>query len=225
MRPRLLSDEEGMSTELDQLLSRLGLDGYRVLKRAPREALREQRREAWRTNRPPTPRKEKPRCGARTRGARGGRPCQAAGIGAGGRCKYHGGMSTGPLTEAGKARALSNLKQFRRPAADKPEAVKEAPAMRVRIVRRADVAVVNEQRQVAAERQNTREVRREITRGRPGEVRHGVESFDNGATVAFDPTRNKFVIFDSAGELHGFRQDREAARALAQSLKRKEFMP
>jgi len=214
-----------MSSDLDQLLSRLGLNGYRVLRPSTREMRSEQRREEWRTNRPPAERKEKPRCGARTRGERGGRPCQAAGIGAGGRCKNHGGMSTGPLTEAGKARARANLKQFREPQTPTVEAHKEAAAMRVRIVRRADVAHVTEQHQVAAERQNARDVRRETTHGRPGDVRHAPETFDNGATVAFDPTRKKFAILDSAGELHGFRQNREAARAFAQTLKRKELMP
>lgn len=42
-------------------------------------------------------------CGARTKNF-GGRPCQAQGIGRGGKCKFHGGMSTGARTEAGKQR-------------------------------------------------------------------------------------------------------------------------
>ena len=33
---------------------------------------------------------------------------------ANGRCKLHGGMSTGPKTAEGKARALANLKQNRK---------------------------------------------------------------------------------------------------------------
>lgn len=41
------------------------------------------------------------RCGARTRK---GTPCQAQGRGRGGKCKYHGGMSTGPRTAEGKQR-------------------------------------------------------------------------------------------------------------------------
>jgi hypothetical protein len=44
---------------------------------------------------------DRPRCGAKTRK---GTPCQAAGIGRGGRCKFHGGMSTGPRTSEGRAR-------------------------------------------------------------------------------------------------------------------------
>ena len=40
-------------------------------------------------------------CGARTRR---GAACQAKGDGRGGRCKFHGGKSTGPRTEAGRAK-------------------------------------------------------------------------------------------------------------------------
>jgi hypothetical protein len=39
------------------------------------------------------------RCGARTRS---GEPCRAPGNGAGGRCKLHGGKSTGPRSKKGK---------------------------------------------------------------------------------------------------------------------------
>ncbi|MGC9162995.1 MAG: HGGxSTG domain-containing protein [Thiomonas sp.] len=35
------------------------------------------------------------------------------GDGRGGRCKLHGGMSTGPKTETGKRRALEALKRYR----------------------------------------------------------------------------------------------------------------
>ena len=41
------------------------------------------------------------RCGARTRS---GRPCKAKGYGKGGRCKNHGGMSTGARTAEGRAK-------------------------------------------------------------------------------------------------------------------------
>lgn len=40
-------------------------------------------------------------CGAKTRT---GKPCQRRGNGAGGRCPNHGGMSTGPRTQAGRQR-------------------------------------------------------------------------------------------------------------------------
>jgi hypothetical protein len=43
---------------------------------------------------------------------RDGQPCQGRALD-NGRCKYHGGLSTGPRTRRGKARALANLKQFR----------------------------------------------------------------------------------------------------------------
>ena len=49
------------------------------------------------------------RCRAKTRL---GRPCRRKGL-ANGRCRNHGGMSTGPKSPEGKLRALANLKQFR----------------------------------------------------------------------------------------------------------------
>ena len=48
------------------------------------------------------------RCGAKTRK---GRPCRCKGM-KNGRCKFHGGMSTGPRTPEGRRRALLNLKQY-----------------------------------------------------------------------------------------------------------------
>jgi hypothetical protein len=60
---------------------------------------------------PPRYRLERPRCGAKTRK---GTPCQAAGIGRGGRCKFHGGMSTGARTPEGRQRqALARAKWAR----------------------------------------------------------------------------------------------------------------
>ncbi|WP_373280597.1 HGGxSTG domain-containing protein [Methylomonas koyamae] len=47
-------------------------------------------------------------CGAKTRA---GTPCQQKAIFANGRCKWHGGCSTGPKTEAGKQRAALNGKR------------------------------------------------------------------------------------------------------------------
>jgi len=44
-------------------------------------------------------------CGAKTRA---GSPCKLTSIFINGRCKLHGGMSTGPTTKAGKARAGQN---------------------------------------------------------------------------------------------------------------------
>lgn len=50
-------------------------------------------------------------CGARRR--RDGKPCRALNVPGRDRCKWHGGMSTGPRTPEGKARALANLRQNR----------------------------------------------------------------------------------------------------------------
>jgi hypothetical protein len=53
-------------------------------------------------------------CGAYARST--GKPCQAAGNGRGGRCRNHGGMSTGPRTTQGMRRVTLNLPQFRKTA-------------------------------------------------------------------------------------------------------------
>jgi hypothetical protein len=50
---------------------------------------------------PPRYNRDKPRCGAKTRK---GTPCQAQGNGRGGRCRNHGGMSTGARTPEGRER-------------------------------------------------------------------------------------------------------------------------
>ncbi len=49
------------------------------------------------------------RCGAKTRRRT---PCQRKAL-RNGRCRNHGGMSTGPRTPEGRLRALANLRQFR----------------------------------------------------------------------------------------------------------------
>jgi len=50
-------------------------------------------------------------CGAKTRQ---GTPCKNTRIYKNGRCKNHGGLSTGPRTEEGKAKALANLKKTKK---------------------------------------------------------------------------------------------------------------
>jgi len=45
------------------------------------------------------------RCGAKTRA---GTPCKLNSLYGNGRCKYHGGLSTGATTEAGKAKVAKN---------------------------------------------------------------------------------------------------------------------
>lgn len=44
-------------------------------------------------------------CGAKTRR---GHPCRISDLYANGRCKFHGGLSTGPKTKRGKARSARN---------------------------------------------------------------------------------------------------------------------
>lgn len=55
-----------------------------------------------------TPRKV---CGAETRS---GTPCQNTRLYSSGRCKNHGGLSTGPRTPEGKARSLAALPWFKK---------------------------------------------------------------------------------------------------------------
>ena len=50
-------------------------------------------------------------CGARRR--RDGQPCQGLSVPGKRRCKWHGGASTGPRTDEGRARSISNLRQYR----------------------------------------------------------------------------------------------------------------
>lgn len=50
------------------------------------------------------PRRQSDVCGAKTRT---GSPCQCKPVKLGGRCKYHGGLSTGPRTPEGKARVVA----------------------------------------------------------------------------------------------------------------------
>jgi hypothetical protein len=49
------------------------------------------------------------RCGAFARST--GKPCRMKAL-ANGRCRLHGGLSTGPKTSEGKQKALMNLKQY-----------------------------------------------------------------------------------------------------------------
>jgi len=63
---------------------------------------------------PTTPKKLRPRCGAR---CRDGHPCQAPAVWdsehdrpRNGRCRMHGGLSTGPRTEEGKRRSREGAK-------------------------------------------------------------------------------------------------------------------
>jgi len=49
-------------------------------------------------------------CGAKRH--RDGQPCEARPEPGKRRCRFHGGRSTGPLTDAGKHRSLANLTQY-----------------------------------------------------------------------------------------------------------------
>lgn len=51
-------------------------------------------------------------CGGRRR--RDGQPCEALSVPGKRRCRWHGGMSTGPKTPEGKARVTMNLPRFAR---------------------------------------------------------------------------------------------------------------
>lgn len=54
---------------------------------------------------------ERSKCGAKRH--RDGQPCQSRPEPGKHRCRFHGGKSTGPRTEEGKARSLANLRQAR----------------------------------------------------------------------------------------------------------------
>ena len=52
-------------------------------------------------------------CGAKAKSS--GQPCKSKEIHKNGRCKFHGGLSTGPKSDAGKLAALENLRLGREP--------------------------------------------------------------------------------------------------------------
>lgn len=52
-------------------------------------------------------------CGARSK--RTGEPCKQVDLYSNGRCKFHGGLSTGPTSEAGKAQSRRNGAKGGRP--------------------------------------------------------------------------------------------------------------
>lgn len=54
---------------------------------------------------------ERKPCAAARR--RDGKPCRALNEPGKRRCKWHGGLSTGPKTAEGRAKALANLRQYR----------------------------------------------------------------------------------------------------------------
>ena len=55
-------------------------------------------------------------CGAKRR--RDGQPCQGLSVPGKRRCKWHGGASTGPRTDQGRARSMANLRQYRNHGAE-----------------------------------------------------------------------------------------------------------
>ena len=80
-----------------------------------------QAQEAWEAAGRPTPRPPMPKqpeavqglqCGATTRA---GTPCKLMGLYKSGRCKLHGGMSTGPKSEAGRQQSRINGAKGGRP--------------------------------------------------------------------------------------------------------------
>ncbi len=60
---------------------------------------------------PAVPNQARVICGARRR--RDGQPCQGLSVPGKRQCKWHGGASTGPRTDEGRARSLANLRQYR----------------------------------------------------------------------------------------------------------------
>ena len=77
-----------------------------LLPDTPRAWRRQWNREAWAMREPDarkeprTPRSQRPLCGARTRK---GTPCKARVVSGSTRCRVHGGLSTGPKSEEGRA--------------------------------------------------------------------------------------------------------------------------
>lgn len=116
-----LSDFDGMTDEqMDKAFAArpfLTVDEFidRVLAR--RHAARARNRQARGPSTACIPKWGRPLCGAKTRK---GTPCQAPPVWdkehnrpRNGRCRMHGGLSTGPKTPEGKAKSLSKLKNYK----------------------------------------------------------------------------------------------------------------
>jgi len=104
-----------------------------------RERAEQQRRDRWREEnerirgRHVTPKSERPKCGAR---CRDGHQCQAPVVWDteydepwNGRCRLHGGLSTGPTTEDGKRRALEAARRGGRRSVEKRRKEKGSAAV------------------------------------------------------------------------------------------------
>ena len=100
-----------------------------VHRRVEQEWRRKEKQEEWCEEnervrgRRRTPKAERPRCGAR---CRDGHPCQARAVWdrergevRNGRCRMHGGLSTGPQTEEGKRRSLEGARKGGRVSAER----------------------------------------------------------------------------------------------------------
>jgi len=109
------------------------LDWFGDHRSARRQRNRADHLERYRTRRDPlTPKAERPRCGARTRK---GTPCRAPVVWndstntpQNGRCRLHGGLSTGPRTEEGREACVrSNRRRgiLRRLSAVLPDSTEE----------------------------------------------------------------------------------------------------
>ena len=83
-------------------IAKLFKDSDRMLERIEKEKV-----SARRFNQSKRSRKK---CGAFARST--GQPCRMKAL-ANGRCRLHGGLSTGPKTVEGKAKALANLIQYK----------------------------------------------------------------------------------------------------------------
>ncbi len=68
--------------------------------------------------RSPTRRKDRPRCGAKTRA---GGACLVRAEPGKARCRFHGGLSTGPKTEAGRARIAEAQRERWRAYREQPD--------------------------------------------------------------------------------------------------------
>lgn len=92
-----------------------------VVRRSSSEPVNLSRREKWESELPNGHVRDEERarlredlsrpCGARTRA---GHPCRRKGLGKGGRCPNHGGLSTGPRTEAGRQRIAEAQRRISR---------------------------------------------------------------------------------------------------------------
>lgn len=155
-------------------------------------------------------------CGAYARST--GQPCKRKGLGRGGKCRNHGGMSTGPRTPEGKASMAASVRaRWARYRAERAtlKNSSESPADD-QVAALWSQLTQSEEGKVEA-RVAEPEVSR-ICETSHGDITGTPATFANGATIGFKQAVSRWFVQDWRGKVAGFRGSLDAAVELARSL-------